>query len=67
MAKLVRIFKRNASKKPDEAAGDMEIGTPTNVSHNWHVGFNPGTQAFEGLPPAWSAWLDQSSIRYNKD
>ena len=42
-----------------------EIGTPTNVKHNWHVGFNPSTGEFEGLPPAWDAWLGTSNIRYS--
>ncbi len=38
----------------------MGISTPTNFSHNIHVGFKNG--AFVGLPKEWEALLEGSSI-----
>ncbi|KAK3103319.1 hypothetical protein FSP39_018469 [Pinctada imbricata] len=40
----------------------MNIGTPTMVKHNFHVGFNKVTGSFEGLPPAWLQLLQASDI-----
>ena len=54
--------KKNSNSDQNEEA-IKEIGTPTNVKHNWHVGFNNSTGQFEGLPPAWDAWLGTSNIR----
>ena len=42
----------------------MNIGAPTMVKHNFHVGFNKVTGSFEGLPPAWTALLQSSNISY---
>lgn len=41
----------------------MEISGPTNVKHEWHVGFDQMTGDFVGLPPSWAAWLQNSNIR----
>jgi hypothetical protein len=41
-------------------AGDLEISSPSNVKHEWHVGYENGQ--FSGMPPAWDAWLQQSQI-----
>lgn len=66
MAKLVKLFRGGTKKDGNingaERESNMNIGSPTNVTHNWHVGFNADTQSFDGLPPAWSAWLAQSDI-----
>lgn len=42
--------------------GIIEISSPTNVSHNCHVGFDPKTGQFTGLPDTWLAWLKNSKI-----
>ena len=64
---MKKIFSWNKSKAAPitdtTSEGPQEIGTPTNVKHNWHVGFNISTGQFEGLPPAWDAWLGTSNIR----
>jgi len=70
--KLSRIFggilkKKKKSKEgiPSIHAGDgasMEISGPLNVKHEWHVGFDSDTGEFNGLPPAWSSWLQVSNI-----
>ena len=69
MSKIAKLFKpskgnkRSTSSENGGEDSNMVIGTPTNVKHNWHVGFNSNTQQFEGLPPAWDAWLESSHIR----
>jgi hypothetical protein len=40
-----------------------EISGPTGFKHNWHVGFDSKTGEFNGLPPAWTMWLQASNIR----
>lgn len=41
----------------------ISISRPTNVKHEWHVGFDNETGQIQGLPPVWEAWLKQSDIR----
>ena len=55
----------SGGEAPDEANGasNMVISGPTDVKHEWHVGVDPSTGNFEGMPPAWSAWLQNSNIR----
>ncbi len=38
------------------------VSNPTNVSHPVHVGFDPKTGDFVGLPPEWSKLLNSSAI-----
>jgi serine/threonine-protein kinase CLA4 len=38
------------------------VSNPTNFSHAVHVGFDPGTGEFVGLPPEWSKLLASSAI-----
>ncbi|KAH7329182.1 PAK kinase [Stachybotrys elegans] len=38
------------------------VSNPTNVSHPVHVGFDPSTGEFVGLPPEWSKLLNSSAI-----
>lgn len=38
------------------------VSNPTNFSHRVHVGFDPQTGAFVGLPPEWERLLTSSAI-----
>ncbi|KAJ6123580.1 hypothetical protein N7471_010897 [Penicillium samsonianum] len=38
------------------------VSNPTNFSHRVHVGFDPNTGAFVGLPPEWEKLLTSSAI-----
>lgn len=38
------------------------VSNPTNFSHRVHVGFDPKTGAFVGLPPEWEKLLSTSAI-----
>jgi tRNA A-37 threonylcarbamoyl transferase component Bud32 len=38
------------------------VSNPTNFNHNVHVGFDPQTGEFIGLPPEWSKLLNNSAI-----
>ncbi len=38
------------------------VSNPTNFSHAVHVGFDPSTGEFVGLPPEWSKLLNSSAI-----
>lgn len=38
------------------------VSNPTNFSHRVHVGFDPNTGAFVGLPPEWEKLLTASAI-----
>ncbi|KAJ5043136.1 uncharacterized protein L3040_004519 [Drepanopeziza brunnea f. sp. 'multigermtubi'] len=38
------------------------VSNPTNFSHSVHVGFDPNTGEFVGLPPEWSKLLNSSAI-----
>ena len=60
--KLIEKTKKKVKEEPIEAR-PMTIGEPMNVKHEWHVGFDSMTGEFQGLPPAWSAWLMNSNIR----
>ena len=39
-----------------------QISSPINFDHVLHVGFNPETGEFEGLPPEWERLLSNSGI-----
>lgn len=38
------------------------VSNPTNFAHAVHVGFDPSTDQFVGLPPEWSKLLNSSAI-----
>lgn len=40
----------------------MDISTPYNTVHVTHVGFDPNTGEFTGLPKEWQVLLSQSGI-----
>lgn len=40
----------------------MDISTPYNTVHVTHVGFDPNTGEFTGLPKEWQILLTQSGI-----
>lgn len=40
----------------------MDISTPYNTVHVTHVGFDPNTGEFTGLPKQWLTLLTQSGI-----
>lgn len=40
----------------------MDISTPYNTVHVTHVGFDPNTGEFTGLPKEWTLLLTQSGI-----
>eukprot|EP00128_Syssomonas_multiformis_P005575 Colp12_sorted_trinity150504_noHs@19123 len=43
-------------------ASSMSIGTPTGFKHEVHVGFDPNTNNFTGLPAQWQTLLEMSKI-----
>lgn len=50
-----KIFDTQAKKKP-------EISLPTQFEHTFHVGFDPNTGEFVGMPESWSKLLSVSNI-----
>lgn len=62
-----KLFKRRTNPPPADGSAvaddDMKISKPTNVKHEWHVGFDQTTGQISGLPPVWDAWLKNSDIR----
>ncbi|KAI8065744.1 kinase-like domain-containing protein [Gongronella butleri] len=52
----------NKEKDAKEADKEMEIGEPFNAKHVTHVGFDPATGEFTGLPHEWQILLQQSGI-----
>jgi hypothetical protein len=40
----------------------MGVSNPTNFTHKVHVGFDPLSGGFTGLPPEWAKLLDASAI-----
>ncbi|XP_069142148.1 serine/threonine-protein kinase PAK 1-like isoform X2 [Argopecten irradians] len=55
-------FIKKTKKSTSSEGPVMQISAPTMVTHNFHVGFNKVTGAFEGLPPQWTALLQTSNI-----
>lgn len=54
--------KKEKTKSSSSSEGPKEIGAPTMVKHNFHVGFDNVTGDFVGLPPQWAALLQTSQI-----
>lgn len=67
---LGKIFPSKKKQKPQSSSEngddsrDLAISGPMNVRHEWHVKYDQSTGQFNGLPPAWTAWLEKSNIRY---
>eukprot|EP00043_Microstomoeca_roanoka_P007060 m.68285 g.68285 ORF g.68285 m.68285 type:complete len:480 (-) comp13676_c0_seq1:434-1873(-) len=61
--KKFRLF-GSASKAKDERppVRKVDISAPLDFVHEVHVGFDPETGEFSGLPPQWSALLQVSGI-----
>lgn len=53
------LNKDNAASKQEK---EMEISGPYNAKHVTHVGFDPTTGEFTGLPYEWQVLLKQSGI-----
>lgn len=53
---------RNSGSQSEEQGSAMQISTPTEVKHNFHVGFDTVSGNFVGLPPAWESLLQYSNI-----
>ena len=53
---------KRGSDETDEVP-TMQISSPTNVTHDHHVGFDKESGRFVGLPAPWEAWLGTSNIR----
>nr|BAJ93905.1 predicted protein [Hordeum vulgare subsp. vulgare] len=48
--------------EPEEATHEIVISGPTDVKREMHIGYNPKTRQFEGLPAEWRSLLDNSNI-----
>ena len=59
-----RIASSNSSSNPSSSSHKArpQISSPINFDHVLHVGFNPETGEFEGLPPEWERLLSNSGI-----
>lgn len=64
MASFLNVFKRNKNKQSslNRSDGPAEIGTPYGVEHRIHVGFDPISGSFHGLPEPWQRLLNSSNI-----
>lgn len=69
---LGKIFPGKRKQKPQnlsedgDDSRDLAISGPMNVKHEWHVKYDQSTGQFNGLPPAWTAWLEKSNISANE-
>eukprot|EP01100_Stratorugosa_tubuloviscum_P007669 TRINITY_DN316_c0_g2_i1.p1 TRINITY_DN316_c0_g2~~TRINITY_DN316_c0_g2_i1.p1 ORF type:complete len:655 (-),score=405.89 TRINITY_DN316_c0_g2_i1:137-2101(-) len=57
----MKLFK---SKKKEGNVG--QIGAPTNLQHHCHMGFDPKTGTFSGMPDEWKVMLGTSGISANE-
>ncbi|KAG1703670.1 Serine/threonine-protein kinase PAK 2 [Nymphon striatum] len=60
--KLTNKKSKNKIKDIGSPDGPAEIGTPYEFKHHIHVGFNPETGNFDGLPDSWVKLLLSSNI-----
>lgn len=49
-------------QEEEEPTHEIVISGPTDVKREMHIGYNPKTRQFEGLPAEWKALLDNSNI-----
>lgn len=59
---LLPVTKLKEPAPGETVPGDQGIQWPSAFRHVVHVGFNPDTGRFEGLPPEWEAVLKSSGI-----
>eukprot|EP00045_Choanoeca_perplexa_P002078 m.22947 g.22947 ORF g.22947 m.22947 type:complete len:490 (-) comp11308_c0_seq1:77-1546(-) len=66
--KKFRLFGSGTAKRPDEksSVSKGDISGPLDFVHEVHVGFDPHSGEFSGLPPQWSALLQISGISKNE-
>ncbi|XP_065841104.1 serine/threonine-protein kinase PAK 3-like [Oscarella lobularis] len=53
---------KNLFGKSKDAKGKIDISSPRNFEHTVHVGFDPDTGEFTGMPEAWTKLLQHSGI-----
>ncbi|KAA8572426.1 hypothetical protein EYC84_003047 [Monilinia fructicola] len=58
----IRRTMNGASNNPGDDDSMGGVSNPTNFSHSVHVGFDPNTGEFVGLPAEWSKLLNSSAI-----
>lgn len=63
--KKFRLF-GSSSKADRPSVRKVDISAPLDFVHEVHVGFDPGTGEFSGLPDQWSALLQVSGITKNE-
>ncbi|KAI8377830.1 kinase-like domain-containing protein [Radiomyces spectabilis] len=56
------LLSTNSSSSSSSLARGMDISSPYNTRHLTHVGFNPNTGEFTGLPREWQVLLQYSGI-----
>lgn len=61
-ALFAKLRIRNKKDVVPRYEGPSQIGTPYGVTHNIHVGFDPSTGEFQGLPDPWIRLLQSSNI-----
>ncbi|ELR24565.1 protein kinase domain containing protein [Acanthamoeba castellanii str. Neff] len=54
--------KKDKKGGKDEPMVGRVIGTPTNFKREMHIGFNPDTGMFEGIPQEWKVMLGQAGL-----
>lgn len=59
MNRIQSIIKGGKGKNPEYRP---EIGYPTNFKHDTHVGFDPSTGEFTGMPEQWKQMLAKAGI-----
>lgn len=57
-----RIASSSSNPSSSSQKTRPQISSPINFDHVLHVGFNPETGEFEGLPPEWERLLSNSGI-----
>lgn len=63
MARVIKkLFSRDGYKPSHEPAPVINIGAPTDVKQNMHVGLNKETGAIEGMPDVWKQWISQGKF-----
>lgn len=59
----IKGLRRKTTLKHEEDVPEMEISSPTMVTHEWKVTYDPTTKEFIGMPPIWQALLATANIR----
>lgn len=59
---IKKIFHRDGYKPSHGGAQVLNIGAPTDVKQQMHVGINKNTGMIEGMPDAWKEWINQGKF-----